>query len=150
MIRQIDGCLILCRIDDSDSIRFAKELCDDIQQLRNSSSFSSVPLVICGNHCDNEDNTAILRTETEALAQKYGTLFLETYANDGGTIHNAFLAIARAINNGMTRQEPTKTYNIAIRDCARQSHQLKFAQALHDEWKNESWANLSLGHEIHD
>ena len=139
VIRAMDGCLVLYRIDDRNSINFAEKVCEDIQK----SMKWSVPLVICGNHYEDEDNTAILRTEGEALAQKYGDLFLETYANDGGTIHNAFLAVAKVFKDGMNkRTEPTKTYNIAIRDCAGQSYQLKFVQALHDEWKNESWANL--------
>ena len=138
-VGQMDGCLVVYRIDDRNSMYLAEEICNDIQNVRNW----NVPIVICGHHCDNEDDTDALKTEGETLAERYGDLFLETYSNDVGTIDNALLAIARAIKNGMNKcTEPIKTYNIAIRDCAGQSYQLKFVQALHDEWKNESWANL--------
>ena len=138
-IRAMDGCLVVYRIDDRNSMSFAERVCVDIQNSMNS----YVPMVICGNHVENEDKTAMLRTEGEALAQKYGDLFLETHADDCHAIDNAFLAVAKVLKNGINKStEPTKTYKIAIRDCACQSYQLKFVQALHDEWGNEPWANL--------
>ena len=80
-------------------------------QLQNSMN-SYVPMVICGNHVhENEDKAAILRTEGEALAQKYGDLFLETHADDCHTIDNAFLAVAKE-----TQQEHRTNKNLQNSD----------------------------------
>jgi len=66
--------------------------------LRIKEETPDIPIILVGNKCDLEDERAITREQGKALADKFGTPFLETSAKSNLFVNEVFYTLVRQIN----------------------------------------------------
>ncbi|EAX88924.1 small GTP-binding protein, putative [Trichomonas vaginalis G3] len=100
------------------SITFRQSF-DEIEHLHrdilHNKGTTDVPIVICGNKCDLEDNRIVSKSEGEVLAQQLKCPFMETSAKTEYNITNAFQTALREyikrvtpVQNHTQQEEPKK------------------------------------------
>ncbi|KNC48166.1 GTPase KRas [Thecamonas trahens ATCC 50062] len=67
---------------------------------------SEVPLVICGNKCDLENDRQIPKDEAESLARSYSVPFIEASAKSGHNVKEVFFTLVREIERLPTVMPP--------------------------------------------
>eukprot|EP01123_Difflugia_compressa_P004288 TRINITY_DN15669_c0_g1_i1.p1 TRINITY_DN15669_c0_g1~~TRINITY_DN15669_c0_g1_i1.p1 ORF type:complete len:121 (+),score=22.53 TRINITY_DN15669_c0_g1_i1:111-473(+) len=66
-----------------------------------------VPMVICGNKCDLENERQISKDDGKRLGRCWGCPFYETSARERINIENVFFDLVREIRKDIQRTQPT-------------------------------------------
>lgn len=74
------------------------------QILRVKDVEGNVPMVLCGNKCDLENDRQVSTAEGELLAKKYGCPFFETSAKSRTNVEESFYGLVREIRKELKRQ----------------------------------------------
>ncbi|KAL0233392.1 hypothetical protein PCE1_001908 [Barthelona sp. PCE] len=81
------GFILVYSIDSLESFHKVSELHQQIKEAQNK----DVPMIICGNKCDLEDEHRVITfAEGQTLAEELGCLFLETSAKEMVNIEETF------------------------------------------------------------
>ena len=89
-------CFVLVySIDDKKSFQEISELYKEIFGTKGATQ--NVPIVICGNNCDREDQRVVSKAEGESLASKLKCHFFETSPITNYQIHDAFESVVRDV-----------------------------------------------------
>lgn len=79
----------------------SKKSFDELTSLRNKilriKDAKEIPMVICGNKCDLEDERAVSKEECEELGQTLGCPVFETSAKNHLNVDEAFAALVREV-----------------------------------------------------
>ena len=93
-IQRSDGFVLTYAINDRKSFDEVKERYRRIVHVKRT---KNVPIVLCGNRCDLDDQRVVSRTEGEELAKDLGAIFIEASAFANIHINTVFKAIVREI-----------------------------------------------------
>jgi small GTP-binding protein len=93
-MRQGRGFLLVYAIDNRKSFEEIETYHRDIL---NTKGKRKVPVVICGNNCDLEDQRQVSKEEGEELAKKLNSRFFEISAKTNTNIENAFSAVVKEV-----------------------------------------------------
>jgi len=66
--------------------------------LRIKEDTPDIPIILVGNKCDLEDERNISKEQGKALAEKFGTPFMETSAKANLYVNDVFFTLVRLIN----------------------------------------------------
>jgi GTPase SAR1 family protein len=91
-MRKGDGFIVAYGIDDQGSFDAVENLHGRLQMLAES---ENPPVVICGNHCQPEDERVVSKVQGEELAAKLGCPFFETSLWEYTNVENVFVASVR-------------------------------------------------------
>ena len=93
-MRQGKGFIIVYAINDRASFEEVEVFHRDLLERRGT---TNVPVVICGNKCDLEDERLVSKWEGEELAQRLNAKFFETSASVNLNVEDAFRTVVREI-----------------------------------------------------
>ncbi|KAH0802331.1 ras-like protein 3 [Histomonas meleagridis] len=94
-------CFIICyAIDDHLSFKYIKSCYDAIKKAKKE---KIVPIVICGNKCDLEDQRVVSKFEGSSIAKRLNVHFFETSALANVNIENPFIEFAQYINKNSVK-----------------------------------------------
>jgi small GTP-binding protein len=108
-MREGDVFLVVYSVTEFKSLRFADELVERIQTVKDG----DVSFVLAGNKCDLEKERQVARADAQAVADKYHAKFIETSAVTNQGINDVFQEIARLWNE--RPKEPSKTRRVRRR-----------------------------------
>ncbi|KAH0793029.1 small g-protein ras2 [Histomonas meleagridis] len=91
IISSAKGFIVVYAINCRPTFENAEYYCRNIIKNRGN----QIPIVICGNKCDLEEERKISQFEGKRLAKKYGAEFIETSAKDDINIEAAFSILVR-------------------------------------------------------
>ncbi|VDL17173.1 unnamed protein product [Hymenolepis diminuta] len=94
--RDSEGFCLVFDITDHLSFTSIAEFIDQILRVKRA---ERVPMLICGNKVDLEDNRKVTREEAEEFCRKYQVPYLETSAKDDINVEKAFLSLAQQVYN---------------------------------------------------
>ena len=105
-IRRSDGFILTYAIDDRESFHEVKRHYLRIVDVKGT---KNVPIVLCGNRCDLDDQRVVSRTEGEELAKDLGVIFIEASAFANIHINTLFKTLVREIRKkGIPKEQPAK------------------------------------------
>eukprot|EP01123_Difflugia_compressa_P002300 TRINITY_DN12_c0_g1_i1.p1 TRINITY_DN12_c0_g1~~TRINITY_DN12_c0_g1_i1.p1 ORF type:complete len:194 (+),score=41.65 TRINITY_DN12_c0_g1_i1:125-706(+) len=78
------------------------------EQILRVKDADKVPMVLCGNKCDLENERQVTKIEAETLAKSWGSPFYETSALARINVENAFYDLVREIRKETTVKGNTK------------------------------------------
>ena len=109
LMRNCDGFLLTYAINDRESFDEVKEQYRRIVDVRGT---KNVPIVLCGNKCDLDDQRVVSRTEGEELAKDLGAIFIETSAFANIRVDAIFKALVREIRKkAIPKEQPAEAKN---------------------------------------
>ena len=89
-----EGFLIVYAINSRDSFDEVTSFRDQILRVKDA---DTIPMVICGNKCDLDNEREISKSEGEDLAKSFGVPFFETSALSCINIEESFYQLVREI-----------------------------------------------------
>eukprot|EP01124_Arcella_intermedia_P024883 TRINITY_DN42_c0_g1_i2.p1 TRINITY_DN42_c0_g1~~TRINITY_DN42_c0_g1_i2.p1 ORF type:complete len:190 (+),score=27.10 TRINITY_DN42_c0_g1_i2:28-597(+) len=79
------------------------------EQILRVKDADKVPMVLCGNKCDLENQRQVTKAEAEAVSKNWGVPFFETSALARINVEDAFYALVREIKKeNTTKKGPAK------------------------------------------
>ena len=104
-MRQGKGFIIVYAINDRASFEEVEVFHRDLLERRGT---TNVPVVICGNKCDLEDERLVSKWEGEELAQRLNAKFFETSALANIHIEDVFRTLVLEIRQSESESQPSK------------------------------------------
>jgi len=89
-----EGFLIVYAINSRDSFDEVTTFRDQILRVKDK---DKVPMVVCGNKCDLENDREVSKTEGEDLTKSFGVPFFETSALSRINIDESFFELVREV-----------------------------------------------------
>ena len=89
-----EGFIVVYAINSRDSFDEVTTFRDQILRVKDA---DRVPMVICGNKCDLEDDRQVTKNEGEDLAKSFGVPFFETSALSRINVDESFFELVREI-----------------------------------------------------
>eukprot|EP01091_Cochliopodium_minus_P016639 TRINITY_DN62_c0_g3_i1.p1 TRINITY_DN62_c0_g3~~TRINITY_DN62_c0_g3_i1.p1 ORF type:complete len:196 (+),score=54.38 TRINITY_DN62_c0_g3_i1:73-660(+) len=89
-----EGFLIVYAINSRDSFDEVTTFRDQILRVKDA---DKVPMVVCGNKCDLDNDREVSRTEGEDLTKSFGVPFFETSALSRINIEESFFQLVREV-----------------------------------------------------
>ena len=99
--RSAVGAILVFALNDSDSFNELENWLNDLHSL----AAQNAAIILIGNKSDLEQERAVTTSEGQAFAERHGMNYLETSAKDGNNINEAFLRLAKTINDKVKRGE---------------------------------------------
>jgi small GTP-binding protein len=98
-MRQGKGFIIVYAINDRVSFEEAEVFHRNLVRTKGT---SAIPVVLCGNKCDLEEQRVVSKTEGAELATKLNATFFETSALANINLENAFKTLVKAVRQNGT------------------------------------------------
>ena len=98
-MRTGQGFLLVFAIPSRGSFDEINSFREQILRVKDS---DSVPMVLCGNKCDLENERQVSKQEGEDLAKAFGCPFMETSAKTRVNVEEAFFQLVREIRKEST------------------------------------------------
>ena len=98
-----EGFLIVFSINSRDSFDEITTFRDQILRVKDA---DKVPMVICGNKCDLDNEREVSKTEGEDLAKSFGVPFFECSARSRINIEESFYQLVREIIQNRLSDHP--------------------------------------------
>ena len=98
-----EGFLIVFAINSRDSFDEVTTFRDQILRVKDA---DKVPMVICGNKCDLDNEREVSKTEGEDLAKSFGVPFFECSALSRINIEESFYQLVREIKQHRNSDDP--------------------------------------------
>ena len=99
--RSAVGAILVFALNDADSFNELENWLNDLHTL----AAPNAAIILIGNKSDIENDRAITTSEGQAFAERHGMNYLETSAKDGKNINEAFLRLAKTINDKVKKGE---------------------------------------------
>mmetsp|Transcript_5650 Transcript_5650/g.9479 ORF Transcript_5650/g.9479 Transcript_5650/m.9479 type:complete len:197 (+) Transcript_5650:96-686(+) len=109
-IREGDGFLIVYAINNRDSFDEAEMIRSKIVRILDSDPDNpDIPIVLCGNKCDLENERKVQRSELEEREKDWNCGVFETSAKEKKNIDEAFYQVVREIRKRKEGDDPQDT-----------------------------------------
>jgi GTPase SAR1 family protein len=128
-VKNADAFLLVYSIIARSTFNDIPDLRELVMRVRDT---DDVPILICGNKCDLDDQRVIDTAEGQALADKFGIPFLETSAKCNINIQESFVEVIRRtiIRNGSLNQTDFKVVVMGSGGVGKSSITVQYVQGV--------------------